>query len=212
VNEHSMRDAYDQALRSRDTAIPSAELPLDRLEALVSREGSEAERLRALDVAMSSAEGRREFEIAWAAARAARAPKKRFSVPRFAATAAALVFSVSLGLLWQERAQVAPVTETLRGAESPIKLISPRGGQVRASGERFAWHRVTAAREYTLVIVDRAGNEVFASSTTDTAIQLPDSIVLRTNSEYLWWVQAQMTDGSQLSAVTETIKVFSATR
>jgi len=207
VNEHSMRDAYDQALRSRDTAERSAKLPLDRLESLVSRDGSEAERLRALDVAMSSAEGRREFEVAWAAARAARAPRKKFVVPRWTAAAAALVFSVSLGLLWQVRTQVADVTETMRGTESPIVLISPRGDQVGASGERFAWHRVPTARDYTLVIVDRAGNEVFASSTTDTLVRLPDSIVLQAGTEYLWWVQAQLTDGNQLSAVTETITV-----
>lgn len=204
-----MRDAYDQALRARDTADQSAELPLDRLESLVTREGSEAERLRALDVAMSSAEGRREFEMAWAAARAAREPKKQFSVPRWTAAAAALVFAVSLGVLWQSQTQIASVTETMRGTASPIELVSPRGDQVTASGARFAWHRVKAAREYTLVIVDRAGNEVFASSTTDTMVQLPDSVVLRANSEYLWWVQAQLTDGSQLSAVTETITVSS---
>jgi hypothetical protein len=207
VNEHSLRDAYDQALRSRDTVEQSASLPLDRLESLVSREGTEAERLRTLDVAMSSAEGRREFEVAWAAARAARVPKQRFSVPRWTAAAAAVVLSVSLGVLWQGRPPVAAVTETLRGAASPIELISPRGNQVRASGTRFAWHRVSTAGEYTVVIVDRAGNEVFATNTADTLVQLPDSIVLQPDTEYLWWVQAQMSDGSQLSAVTETIRV-----
>ncbi len=210
MNEHSLRDAYDQALRSRETKEQSAMLPLDRLASLVSREGTEAERLRALDAAMSSAEGRREFEVMWAAARAARAPKQRFSVSRWTAAAAALVLSVSLGVLWQGRTQVASVTETMRGTASPIELISPHGDQVPASGARFRWHRVSAAREYTVVIVDRAGNEIFATNTADTLVQLPDSIVLQPDTEYLWWVQALLSDGSQLSAVTETIKVARA--
>lgn len=217
MNEHAMRDAYERALRARGESASSADLPLERLEALVAREGSEADRLRALDVALSSVEGRRELDVLWSAARAARPVRRPWMSPRVTAMAAAVVLSVGVGGWWIRttstdvtRTGALPRTETsetMRGEASPVQLVAPHGDAISTRGAHFVWHRVAQARVYTLVVVDRAGNEVFASTTTDTAVTLPDSVRLVAGSEYLWWVQAVMPDGNTVSAVTEKIRV-----
>src|SRR5689334_266104 len=85
MNDERLRDAYERGLPPNDGAASLDDVSAERLRRLVEREGSESERLRTLDVALSSAEGRRELEIAWAAARAAR-PRQR-SWQRFAIAA-----------------------------------------------------------------------------------------------------------------------------
>jgi hypothetical protein len=67
MNEHHMRDAYDAALRASHATSAEPAVPLDRLEALITRTGEEAERLRTLDLLTSSAEGRLALDVAWAA-------------------------------------------------------------------------------------------------------------------------------------------------
>jgi hypothetical protein len=211
VNEHEMRDAYEAALRKGEQRHASVDLPVDRIGALVGREGSEAERLRALDVLMSSAEGRREFEVAWAAARAGkeheqRMARARSSRTRLFAAAALLIISAGTGTVWMSRRTAATGPEAQRGSESPLPLVTPRYGEVPQQSAHFVWRGVATAREYTLVVVDSTGAEVFARETRDTSVTLPDSIRLRAGAQYLWWVQAAMPDGSTLSAVTARIR------
>lgn len=212
MNEHAMRDAYERALRAKAAQDAPHDLPLERLEALVAREGTEEERLRALDVALSSVEGRRELDVLWAASRAARPPKRTIFSPRVMALAATVVLSVGVGGWWMQadrRATGGAVTEreTMRGGDSPVQLVAPLGEIASVAHAQFTWHRVPNARDYTLVVVDQSGNEVFASTTSDTAVTLPDSVRLAPGGEYLWWVQASLPDGTTLSAVTEKIKV-----
>jgi hypothetical protein len=217
MNEHAMRDAYERALRARASSDAPIDLPLERLEALVAREGSEAERLRALDVALSSEQGRRELDVIWAAARATKSTTTRRLAPRMTALAATVVLSAGLGGWWltsTSRPLGAPPStrETLRGGDAPVRLLAPLGDVASSARTRFIWHRVAQARDYTLVVVDQAGHEVFALTTADTAVTLPDSVQLAPGAEYLWWVQAALSDGSTLSAVTEKIKIGPASR
>lgn len=212
MNDHDMRDAYERSLKARDGAAESTAVPLDALDALVHRTGSEAERLRTLNAAMSSAQGRREFEIARAAARAASPDnaargKRRAYSTRWIGVAAALLVSTGAGAFWATRQQASVTAEPMRGTESPVQLVSPRGQITTAPGSRFTWHAVRSARSYTLVVVDRSGVEVFASSTSDTSLTLPGSVRLQAGERYLWWVQAELTDGTTLSAVTESLTV-----
>ena len=202
-----MRDAYERSLKAGDETSEPAALPLDRLDALVHRTGTESERLRTLDIAMSSAQGRREFEIARAAVRATAIDKRSKHFPRWIGVAAALLISTSAGAFWAAR-QRAPMTEdAMRGTESPVQLVAPRGQVTPSPGTRFTWHAVRSVRRYTLVLVDRSGKELFASSVGDTTLTLPASVVLQPGERYLWWVQAELVDGTTLSAVTESITV-----
>lgn len=209
LDDHTLRDVYEQSLASRDAANGSSSLPLDRLDALVSREGDEAARLRALDIAMSSTEGRREFEVAWAASRAARPePRRRFSPSWFAAAAAVLLATSSGAYMFARRTPPSSdVTEPLRGANAAITLIAPRKEVDVTTTRRFTWSRVASAERYTLVLVDDKGNEIFATTAHDTSLVLPDSVKLTSGGAYLWWVQTELPDGRTATAVTERVVV-----
>jgi hypothetical protein len=210
MKEHEMRDAYESALQRGDVAQP-VDLPLDRLEALVAGDGSEADRLRSIDVLMSSAEGRREFEVAWAASRAARehVANKRVRVAswRNLSLASAAVLLIAATTLWLTNRKRGEGDELMRGQESPIRLLSPGSEIESARNVQFAWQPVKQAKDYVLIVVDTAGGDVYARNTTDTTVSLPDSVRLNPGSEYLWWVQAIMPDGSTLTAVTERFRV-----
>jgi hypothetical protein len=209
MNEHDLRDAYEASLRKGEAAPPPVEVPLDRLQMLVDREGSEAERLRTIDVLMSSAEGRREFDVAWAASRAAReytgGSRSLLRSWRGAAlTSAAVLFVAAIAIYSRDR--VVDDVELLRGDESPIRLVAPGVDDVPLREARFTWRSVAGAKDYLLVVVDTAGTDVFARNTTDTSVTLPDSLAFSSGGEYLWWVQAKLSDGSTISAVTRRFR------
>lgn len=224
MNEHGMRDAYESMLRAGPRHPDTPELPVERLEALVAGTANEAERLRAIDVLLSTADGRRDLDVAWAAVRAGRAyerdqqsiPRSATAAPRrppwraLAAAALLVVVAGGGGLLWT-RGPVPGVAgiaaDPLRGTESPVTLLSPLGGRIPEHAVRFTWRPVRDAREYLLVVVDTAGGEVFARATADTGATLPDSIRLTRGGAYLWWVQASLRDGTTLSAVTQRVDV-----
>ncbi len=204
MNDERLREAYERGLPSSDGSTSLDDVAAERLRRLVEREGSESERLRTLDVALSSAEGRRELEIAWAAARASR---PRRSIPwRPYAIAASVLMLAGTSALWLRQRDGSSV-EVMRGSDSPVTLVAPLG---RVAGERathFVWRRVPKAQRYTLVVVDTAGTELFASETRDTAIVLPDTVRLAPGGSYLWWVQARLTDESTVTAVTQRLTV-----
>jgi hypothetical protein len=203
VNDERLREAYERSLPPDDgRRAPLDDVAAERLRRLVEREGDESERLRTLDTMLSSAEGRRELEIAWSAARAAR--PRGISWTRYAA-AASIVVLLGAAALWKFTSQED--REATRGVESPVTLTQPIGDVTSADAKRFTWRRVAGAERYTLVVVDTSGSEIFASETTDTSVALPDSIRLRQGASYLWWVQAQRRDQSAVTAVTQRLTI-----
>lgn len=202
MNDEQLRDAYERGLPPNDGASSLDDVTAERLRRLVEREGSESERLRTLDVALSTAEGRRELEIAWAAARAAR-PRRR-SWQRFA-IAASLVAVAGTSAVWWQRDR--GITQALRGSESPVTLLAPLGEVREDRATKFVWHAVGKAERYLVVVVDTTGTELFATETRDTALVLPDSVRLAPGRAYLWWVQARLTDQSTVTAVTQRLVV-----
>jgi hypothetical protein len=203
MNDERLREAYERGLPTSDNARTLDDVQAERLRRLVEREGSEGERLRTLDMMLSTAEGRRELEIAWAAARAAR--PRRISWQRVA-TAASLVLVAGSSALWMTRRHAEDV-ETLRGADSPITLVAPVGVVAASSARRFTWRPIARAERYQLVVVDTSGTELYATETRDTALALPDSVRLAPARTYLWWVQATLADHSTVTAVTQRLVV-----
>lgn len=199
TNDEQLRAAYQRSLPSGDGRPPLDDLAAERLRRVVEGEGSESERLHTIDGLLSTAAGRAELEIAWAAARASRPRAPR---ARWLGMAAAVLLVVGAGtVLWVQR----DTPQALRGDESPITLLAPVGTATADDARRFVWARVDGAEKYTLVVVDTAGNEVFANDTPDTTSTLPDSIRLRPGESYLWWVQAQKALGESVTAVTERV-------
>jgi hypothetical protein len=205
MNDEKLREAYERGLPPSDGSPALDDVSAERLRRLVEGEGSESERLRTLDVALSSAEGRRELEIAWAAARAAR-PQRR-SWQRFTLAASVLIV-VGLGAstlwLWQHN---LPATTVLRSSDSPVTLVAPVGEVGSDRATRFVWRAVGKADRYQIVVVDTTGTEMYAGETRDTALTLPDSVHLVPGQAYLWWVQARLSDQSTVTAVTQRLVV-----
>jgi len=203
MNDEKLREAYERGLPASDGSSSLDDVSAERLRRLVEREGGESERLRTLDVALSTTEGRRELEIAWAAARAARPRRRTWS--RYAAAASILVLA-GTSALWL-RGRRVDTGDVPRGGESPVVLVSPVGSVPGTQARRFNWRPVTRAQRYTIVLVDTTGAELFASETRDTATALPDSVHLIPGRTYLWWVQARLADESTVTAVTQKIVV-----
>ena len=203
MNDEQLRDAYERGLPSSDGAASLDDVSAERLRRLVEREGDESERVRTLDLLLSSAEGRRELEIAWAAARAARPPQRSWR--RYAIAASLLIVAGSSGIWWRQRER--NIEQVMRGAESPVTLVAPLGEVREDRATRFVWHAVGKAERYQIVVVDTAGTELFATETRDTALVLPDSVRLAPGRAYLWWVQARLTDQSTVTAVTQRLVV-----
>ena len=230
MNDASLRDAYERALQARasgDAAAAPRDVPLERVEALIEGTGSDSERLRTLDALLASSEGRRELDVLWAASRAA-SPREaarhndsrayRSGRWRQYAVAATLVCAAGLSGVWWRTSSMQPdapaaTSETLRGDDNAVQLIAPRKGTlIPATGTQFVWRSVARADRYMVVLVDRTGREAFSMNTTDTTLTLPDTARLTPGTEYLWWVQAAMPDGSTVSATTQSITVGSVPR
>jgi hypothetical protein len=204
MNDERLREAYERGLPSSDGSTSLDEVAAERLRRLVEREGSDSERLRTLDIALSTAEGRRELEIAWAAARASR--PRRSGAWRAYAIAASVLVMAGTSALWL-RQREASRADVMRGSDSPVTLVAPIGRVVGERATHFVWRKVPNAQRYTLVVVDTTGTELFASETRDTAIVLPDTVRLAPGRDYLWWVQARLSDESTVTAVTQRLIV-----
>jgi hypothetical protein len=201
MSDERLREAYERGLSGGENRPPLDDLAAERIRRLVEREGSEAERLHTLDQLLASAEGRRELEVVWAAARAAR--PRRSPAVRWLAAASALLVAGSLVTWFATREP----EDVLRGETSPITLVAPVGRTPADRAERFVWRAVRGADRYVLVVVDTLGNEVFASETRDTSVTLPDSVRLVPGHAYLWWVQARTGPGASITAVTQRVVV-----
>ena len=203
MNDEWLRDGYERGLPPGDATPSLDDVSAERLRRLVEAEGSESERLRTLDMALSTVEGRRELEIAWAAARAARPPRRSWR--RYAVAAGFVLAAVGTTLVVRQRSASEPVV--LRGSESPVTLVAPVGSVRQNRADRFVWRSVARADHYQLVVVDTTGAEVYAGETRDTALALPDTVRLMTGRAYLWWVQARLNDQSTVTAVTQRLVV-----
>lgn len=200
MNDEKLREAYERGLSGGGVQPPLDDLAAERLRRLVEREGSEAERLHTIEELLSTAEGRQDLEIAWAASRAA-SPRPS-AIPAWARAAAGLLLVVGATATWMV---TRPEGNVVRG-ESPVQLVTPLGEQSIDRARRFAWRPVDGAVTYQLVLVDSAGADVFATETADTAVTLPDSVRLNATT-YLWWVQARKPLGEVVTAVTERLMV-----
>ena len=59
------------------------------------------------------------------------------------------------------------------------------------------------------MVVDSAGEEVYAKETRDTAVTIPDTVRLEAGRSYLWWVQATTATGGSVTAVTQRVTITS---
>jgi hypothetical protein len=202
MNDERLRDAYALGRPEGEVRPPLDDVAAERLRRLVDREGSDEERLHTVETWLTTPEGQRELAIVWAAARAAR-PRRRWSLSWGVAAALLVAAGVAGSAWWGDTGR-----EVVRDdAAQPIALLGPVGPAAADRARRFAWRALPGADRYRLVVVDTTGADVFALDTRDTVLTLPDSVHLEAGRAYLWWVQAVMSDGATVTAVTRRFDV-----
>lgn len=201
MNDERLREAFERGLPAGRDRPEMDDVAAERLRRLVEQEGSDEERLHTLDQLLSTADGRRDLEIVWGAARASRVGTSS----RRAWIAAAAVIVLALPMVW---VALKKPPDVMRGESSPITLVAPLDNPSREQASRFVWRKLSDAERYTLVVVDAtSGEEVYAAETRDTAVVLPDSVALLAGRSYLWWVQARTALGASVTAVTERLTI-----
>jgi hypothetical protein len=68
--------------------------------------------------------------------------------------------------------------------------VAPLG--VVSEVEQLIWLGVDGADRYRLTLYDSEGEVVWKATTTDTLVQLPDSVLLNPGSRYLWQLEARV--------------------
>ena len=193
-----------QQLYARRTAARgggAGHVTVEAILALVSREGTEDERLATLEHVMSCAACHREYEWLKAVDQAGveaetevgagqRRPWWRGAPLAMAASVAAVVGAgvVLSGVLRSG-------ADRERGTTGDIALVAP-GAAAGAGGPiAFTWRAVPEATGYVLEVQRADGSVVLADTTGDT-VAVVEAGRLAPDSNYRWWVR-EVTDGAE---------------
>lgn len=188
-----------RARDDRETCVA----PEDLLR-LAQRSGGESERVRLFNHVMACEACRREYEMLLAAVELKPARRKLNTGALAAAAAVALIMGA--GLIWQS-VNIEPDGDVLRGPEEALTLVAPPPGRVASRDPTFTWRATEGASEYHFELLDPAGSPVFAVATEDTLLALPDSVDLRSDWAYSWWIRAVLTDGTVRTSSMRRLQV-----
>jgi hypothetical protein len=125
-----------------------------------------------------------DAEVARSMPRDSSSSRRRWSLPVGIAAAAALLIAVL------PRQEPPPVLREpdITSTVAPVP-IAPRASV--AGIDRLVWSSVPGAARYRLRVYDGEGSVVWMVVTTDTAVMLPDSVVLSPGVSYFWRVEAE---------------------
>jgi len=183
------------------SAPPPGHLPAETLAAYI--DGSLAPSARA-EVEAHIADCfqcRSEFVSAKRLVNAAPAPMP--AVRRWPSVA--VVGAAAAAVLLMVISRQAPTASSPRMRSAPIPsaanstalavVMPAREAVVTPAGVRFVWRASESVMEYTLTVLDADGRARWTTSTSDTSVALPDSVVLAPGAEIHWYVDGLKSDG-----------------
>lgn len=85
-------------------------------------------------------------------------------------------------------------------AYGTLTLVAPHPRETLYALPIFIWQPVPNAATYNLQVVDGNGTVVFAMTTADTTVSVPQSLVLAYGVSYRWWVRAQTRAGVTITS------------
>lgn len=189
VSEARVKAIYAAATARRRGGCPEPEA----LQALVRREGDEADRLANLDHVMSCGGCRADLDLLRSIEEAGtelgagagrRAGWRGWLVP--AALAATVLLAVGLGRL--VRAPDGP--ESVRSDEElGIPVLAPATEAPTGEPLDFVWRPVPGAVRYRVEVLTPGGEVALEAETRDTAVTI-DGIRRLAPDDYRWWVIA----------------------
>ncbi|HET7469950.1 MAG TPA: hypothetical protein VFJ81_09765 [Gemmatimonadales bacterium] len=176
----------------------------DAILAVVTREGSEEERLATLEHVMACAECHREYQ--WLTAvneagveaegSAGAAPRRSRWLGAPMAMAASLLVAIGVGVVLSGVFRSADDRERGGGASADIALVGPADRASIAGPIVFVWHAAPGVSRYVLEVQRADGSVALADTTADTSATVTDLSRLRPDSAYRWWVR-EATDGAE---------------
>jgi hypothetical protein len=219
--ERRLREAVARTEARGEPGAPAVPSPEALHDALTGRL-PEAERVRVIDEAARSPEGRRELatlRVALGAAEAAwpdaGVQSRRASWWLRPATAAAAGILLAAGLgggMWwrmmHESPNAAPGADPLRGAgaEARVTLVAPVVEAAPGAPPTLAWRAVPGAVRYDVEVLAPDGSLIHGASTPDTTLALPAAAVPASGGTYEWWVRARAADGTARRSPTGRIR------
>lgn len=208
MKDETLQAAYAELLDARGDVRAGCVAPAALL-AVADGTAPEAERLRTLRHVGSCRHCRADLDLlrtaSDAAAYAVRPVQRR--TPLLAA-AAGIVLLLGGVALWE--ANRGPVPETLRQAPTgAVRLLAPPEDSPAAPPVTLAWAPVPDARRYEVEIVRQDGGVVFATTTRDTVLVIPESTALAPGGDYRWWVRAVLADGTQPRSLVRRLRIAS---
>ena len=201
-DDETLREAYARIIRERDASGRAGAVPVEQMQALLERRGSEEERVRTLDAIMRDPEMRADYEILRAAYDAAPARAGSFPVPYV--VAAALVVMVGASFWLRSH---APARDVVRGPVPTVSLVAPGPTAQTGAPLRFTWHRARDTRAYSLQVVDSDGNVAYSAITADTLATVPDGVRLSPDKDYRWWVEAERSTGAPIKSAVQPLRI-----
>lgn len=221
IAERDARDAGGAARDARDAGGPTGcdDVSPEELLALARGELPEARRLELLDVVMSSERCRSEFELLRAVVvagreepapargtRRAAAPWWRRATFPMALAATALV-AVGLSRILGDGAPSDVMRGAADGATDGVVAVAPAAEIAPGTRPVFVWRAVPGASRYRFELLDVDGDLLLEAVTRDTAVVLPDSVVLGAGSEHRWIVRAIDSLGAPLGSAVRPLRV-----
>lgn len=93
------------------------------------------------------------------------------------------------------------------GDASPLPVHAP-SRSARAGALRFVWGSAPGALSYQFALSRSDGTPMWARGGPDTALTLPDSVVVTSGTSYLWTADALLPDGSTRSTGVREVSVM----
>lgn len=197
MNDERLREAYDTLLRERSRRADESDVSLEAMCDVLVRRGSEESRLAAIDRIMAHPRLAEEFEILRAAHEAGKVAQRRIFSARPLAIAATLIVAVGLGT-WLSRSG-GDGTDVIRGPRVAIPLYAPAETALADSARVFVWSGNPDATQYLFELNTADGTPLYAITTSDSSLALPDSVRLAPGTSYFWWVRSSTASGELAS-------------
>ncbi len=132
--------------------------------------------------------------------RRARARRKRWYVVGPVAAAAAVILLLVTG-----RPEGTPGERVTRG-ERPsagvprLEVVAPQGEQsISRESLVFVWRAAGPDAHYRFTLTDLSGTVILTQEGADTTLVMPESIILRLDQVYYWYVDALLANGNSLT-------------
>lgn len=197
MNDERLRKAYDSLLRERSRRTDETDMSLETMCDVLARRGSEESRLAAIDRIMAHPRLADEFEVLRAAHEAGKVTQRRFFASRPLAIAASLIAVVGIGTWLAQRS--GDGSDVIRGPRVAIPLYAPAETVLADSARVFVWSANPDANQYIFELNTADGNPLYAITTADSSLILPDSVRLAPGTSYFWWVRSSTPSGELAS-------------